>query len=466
MRTIASSLLLALLAAGAAVQEGGEWPAWGRDPGGQRFSPLGAIDRGNVATLRVAWTFHTGDAYQPRESKPTAFEATPLYVDGTLYLSTPLGRVFALDPITGTQRWVYDAKVPRDTGYGDFANRGVSTWKAADGKRRIVLATIDARLIEIDAATGRPVEAFGEHGIVDLRRGLRIPPPADGFADYEETSPPAVVGDVIVVGSGIQDNARVDEPSGEVRGFDAATGKLRWTWHPIPQDPKAPGAETWKGGSASRTGAANAWSVIAADPERGLVFVPTGCPSPDYYGGERLGDNRDANSLVALRAATGERVWAFQLVHHDLWDYDVASPPLLFDLRRGGKTIPAVAIGNKDGNLFVLDRTSGEPIFAVTERAVPASDVGGEQASPTQPFPAAPPPLALQKVDVEKIQGPEGDRQWCREEIARLRSEGVFTPPSLRGTLVVPGNIGGMAWSGAAFDATHRLLVVPVNNLA
>ena len=456
----------AALAAGSSTPPGEDWPAWGHDPGGQRFSPLADIHRGNVGTLRVAWTFHTGDAYQPEESRPTAFEATPLYVDGTLYLSTPLGKIFALDPVKGTQRWVYDGKVPRDMGYGDFANRGVSTWRSRGGERRIVLATIDARLIEVDAATGKAAEAFGEHGVVDLRRGLRIPPPRDGFADYEVTSPPAVVGDVLVVGSGVQDNARIDEPSGEVRGFDAATGRLLWTWHPIPQDPKAPGADTWKNGSARRTGGANAWSVIVADPERGLVFVPTGSASPDYYGGERLGSNRHSDSLVALRAATGEMVWAFQLVHHDLWDYDVASPPVLFDVRRGGVSIAAVGVGNKDGNFFVLDRTTGEPIFGVEERPVPPSDVAGEVASPTQPFPRLPPPLALQKVDPAKIQGPEADRKWCREQIAKLRSEGVFTPPSLRGSLLIPGNVGGMSWSGAAFHPSHRLLLVPVNNLA
>ncbi len=449
-----------------AAQPGEDWPAWGRDPGGQRFSPLAVIDRENVQSLKVAWTFRTGDSYQPKDSRPTAFEATPIYVDGTLYLSTPLGRIFALDPVTGTQRWVYDARIDKDAGYGDFVSRGVSTWKSPSGQRRIFLATIDARLIAVDAATGKPCTDFGKKGIVDLRRGLRIPPARDHYADYEETSPPAVIGNTIVVGSGIADNDAVNQPSGEVRGFDVVTGKLKWSWDPIPQDPKAPGAETWKNGSARRTGAANAWSVLAADPERNLVFVPTGSASPDYYGGERLGNNLYANSIVALRADTGERVWSFQTVHHDLWDYDVASPPVLFNVHRDGRVVPALGVGSKSGNFFVLHRETGEPIFGVEERPVPKSDVPGEVASPTQPFPVAPRPLAQQTLNVEEIQGPEPDRKWCREAIARLRSEGVFTPPSLRGSILIPGNVGGMNWSGAAYDPANRLLLIPSNNLA
>jgi quinoprotein glucose dehydrogenase len=252
-----------------------------------------------------------------------------------------------------------------------------------------------------------------------------------------------------------------------VRGFDAVTGKLKWTWDPLPQDPKAPGAETWKQpGSAKRTGAANAWSVIAADPERNLVFVPTGSPSPDYYGGERLGDNRSANSVTALRADTGEPVWSFQTVHHDLWDYDVASPPVLFDVHRGGKTVPAVGVGSKTGNLFILDRTTGQPVFGVEERAVPKSDGAGETAAEPQALPVLPRPLAPQAMKVDEIQGSEADRKWCRERTAQLRNEGIFTPPSLRGSLMIPGNVGGMAWGGAAYDPGSHLLLIPVNNLA
>ncbi len=421
-----------------------EWPVYGHDPGGQRFSSLTAINRANVATLQVAWTYRTGDGYQPEHGRATAFEATPLYVGGTLYLATPLGHVLALDPLTGKPRWSFDAKVSRDRGYGDFASRGVALWKDS----RVFVATIDARLIAIDAATGKPVNGFGDNGEVNLRNGLRIAP--RGFADYEETSPPAVVGDTVIVGSGIADNGATDMPSGEVRGYDATTGKLKWTWDPMPGLP--------------HTGAGNAWSVIASDPAKNLVFVPTGSPSPDYYGGERLGDDLYANSVVALDASTGKRVWHFQTVHHDLWDYDVASPPILFDVRRGGRNVPVIGVGSKSGNFFVLDRTTGKPVFGVEERAVPQSDVAGEKSSPTQPFPVSPKPLAPQTPGVT-WGATETDRAFCAAEMGKLRNEGVFTPPSLGGSYVVPGNIGGMAWGGAAFDPSHRMLVIPTNNI-
>ena len=460
----ASAGLFLLL--GLADRPAADWPAYGHDAGGQRYSPLAAIRRDNVARLRVAWVFRTGDAYTPPRGRATAFESTPLYIAGTLYVTTPLGRLIALDPLTGRRRWAFDAHVPKDAGYGDFANRGASAWRAPSGKLRLFLATIDGRLVAVDAANGEACEDFGDRGVVNLRAGLRIPPDPRRFADYEETSPPAVVGDTVIVGSAIADNGRTDQPSGEVRGFDARSGKLKWTWDPIPQSPHAPGAETWKNGSARRTGAANAWSVIVADPARNLVVVPTSSASPDYYGGERLGDNRYADSVVALRADTGAFVWGFQTVHHDLWDYDVASPPVLFDVHRNGRTIAAVGVGSKTGHFFILDRATGRPVFGVEERPVPKSDVPGEVASPTQPFPVAPPPLVPERLDLAQMQGSAADRRWCAAAVAGLRSEGIFTPPSLRGSLLVPGNIGGMAWGGAAYDPTQRLLFIPANNVA
>jgi quinoprotein glucose dehydrogenase len=455
--------VLSLTALLGAAQDG-DWAAYGRDPGGERFSPLDGITRENVASLEVAWTFRTGDTYVPKEGRPTAFEATPLHVDGTVYISTPVGRVIALDPVSGMQRWAFDAKSPRDMGYGDFVSRGVSTWQRGSD-RRIFVATIDARLIALDARTGMPIPRFGEQGIVDLRKGLRVSPV--GFADYEVTSPSAVVGDTIVVGSGVADGTSKPHPSGEVRGFDAITGKLKWTWDPVPQDPGALGADTWKNNSAARAGGANAWSVIVSDPSRNLVFVPTSSPSDDYFGGERLGHNLFANSIVALRADTGTRVWHFQTVHHDLWDYDVASPPILFDWRKDGRTTAAVAVASKTGHLFILNRETGVPLIPVEERPVPESDVPGEVAAATQPFPTAPRALAPTSLNPKDAWGiTDEDRTWCRETISGLRADGFFTPPSLKGTLVIPGNIGGMAWGGIAHDRVNDLLIMPVNNLA
>jgi quinoprotein glucose dehydrogenase len=457
---------LAIFCSVTLLAQSGDWPNYGRDPGGQRFSPLTAINKSNVPLLKIAWTYRTGDAYAPASgSKPTQFEATPLYVDGTLYLSTPLGRVIALDPVSGTARWTYDPHVDRDKGYGDYANRGVSTWVSPDGHRRIYDATIDARLIALNSVTGTMIPEFGDNGTVDLRNGLRIAP--HWFSDYEETSPPAVINNMLVVGSGVADNGSTTQASGEVRGFDAATGKLKWTWDPIPQNPNDPGYSTWKNGSAAHTGAANAWSVIAADPQRDLVFVPTGSASPDYYGGERLGDNLYANSVVALKASTGAVVWHFQTVHHDLWDFDVATPPLLFEMHRNGQAIPAIAIGSKTANLFILNRETGKPVFGVEERPVPKSDVPGEIASPTQPFPLKPAPVAVQKLTADDAWGvDDADRAWCRDEMSKVHTGSIFTPPSLAGTITLPGNIGGENWGGMTYDPQHGLLVLPANNFA
>ncbi len=447
---IATVLAASLCGAGATGSQDGDWTAYGRDPGGERFSPLDAIRRANVASLQIAWTYRTGDAYEPKKGRPTAFEATPLHVDGTLYLSTPLGRVIALDPVTGNERWVFDARVPRDAGYGDFASRGVSHGQR-DDERRIFVATVDARLIALDATTGKVIPSFGQAGTVDLRKGLRIPPA--GFSDYEVTSPPAVIGNTIVVGSGIADGTSLPHPSGEVRGFDAMTGKQKWSWDPLPQHPK--------------TGGANAWSVMVSDSARNLVFVPTSSPSHDYYGGERLGDNLYSDAVVALRADTGERMWHFQTVHHDLWDYDVAAPPILFDWKKDGKTVAAVGVASKTGHVFILDRESGKPLISVEERPVPKSDVPGEAAAPTQPFPTAPASLARTHLTAADAWGAtQQDREWCRNTMSALRAEGIFTPPSLRGTLVIPGNVGGVAWGGMAFDRVNGLLITPVNNLA
>jgi quinoprotein glucose dehydrogenase len=443
------------------------WPAYGRDAGGSRYSPLAQINRENIAKLKAAWTYRTGAAdVKAVDARKAAFESTPILVDGTLFLSTPYNRVIALDPSTGSERWNYDPQVKLDQRYSELTSRGVSAWPAAGGDskaaRRIFVATIDARLIALDARTGKPCEDFGEKGAVDLTREVRLVE----RSNYQVTSPPAVIGDLIVVGSAIGDNRGVELERGVVRAYDARSGKLRWSWDPIPASDRDAARKTWAGESAERTGAANAWSIISADERLGLVFVPTGSPSPDFYGGERKGDNRYANSVVALRASDGQVAWHFQVVHHDLWDYDVASQPMLIDLKRGGRTIPAVAVGTKMGLIFVLDRRDGKPIFPVEERPAPQTKVPGEQTSPTQPFPKMPRPLVPHRLTAEDAWGlTEKDREYCRETIASLRSEGIYTPPSLEGTVAIPGNGGGLNWSGMSFDPARQFLIANTNNL-
>lgn len=442
-----------------------DWPAYGRDGGGSRYSPLAEINRNNVNNLKVIWTHRTGSLeVKGRSAHNAAFEATPIFIDGTLYLSTPFNRVIALDPIKGTERWSFDAKVDMTRDYSEVSSRGVSSWAdGRSGKRRIYVATIDARLIALDATTGELCKDFGEVGQIDLTRDVRLV----DRGDYQVTSPPAVIGDLIIVGSSMGDNRGVELERGVVRAYDARSGKLQWSWDPIPNDPGDPARKTWQGESATRTGAANAWSIISVDPERGLVFVPTGSPSPDFYGGERKGNNEYANSVVALRAATGKVVWHFQVVHHDLWDYDVASQPMLITVKRNGRDIPAVAVGTKIGHLFVLDRVTGKPLFPVEERPVPQSNVPGEQTSPTQPFPKLPAAIVPQKLTQEDAWGiTPADREECRKIIGSARSEGLFTPPSLQGTIIFPGNVGGMNWSGMSYDPTRALLIANTNRLA
>ncbi|MGN6519050.1 MAG: pyrroloquinoline quinone-dependent dehydrogenase [Dokdonella sp.] len=471
-------LLAAGFAAALPAQAAFEWTAYGGDGRGQRHAPLAQITPANVGRLELAWTFRTGELGEgfARAKDALTFEATPLMVDGTLYFDTATGKAFALDAATGQLRWQFDAQVPRDFDYSEMASRGVSWWRdaqadaAAACAERILFATIDARLIALDARSGTPCAGFGTNGEVALSRGVRLSQWRLG--QYEVTSPPAIAGDVAVIGSAIGDNGGTDLELGVVRAFNLRSGREIWHWDPIPRTARMPAdAANPEFGEldaqqAHWTGAANAWAPLAVDADRGLVFVPTGSPSPDFFGGVRSGDTQWANSVVALRVATGEFVWGRQLVHHDLWDYDVASQPMLVDLERDGRSVPALVQLHKTGQVFVLDRETGEALFPIEERAVPQDVVDGEVPSPTQPFSALPPLVSHAPVKPEDAWGLTfWDRNACRERIAALKSEGIYTPPSLAGTIERPGYAGGSNWGGGAWDPARHLLVANVMEL-
>jgi quinoprotein glucose dehydrogenase len=432
------------------------WPTYGSDPGGSRYSEAAQIDRTNVNRLKVAWTYRTGANQTPTKlAGKAAFEATPILADGKLFLSTPYNHVIALDPATGAKLWEYNPGVNLDRNYSEVASRGVSAWHDESAKSeaactlRIFLGTLDARLIVLDGRTGKLCADFGASGSVDLNKDAATQ--TEWTGGYQVTSPPAIYRDLVIVGSSIADNWRVNTGRGIVRAFDAHSGRLRWTWDPIP----------WAKDTQPRTGAGNAWAAFSLDPQHDLVFVPTGSAAPDYFGGIRKGDNKWANSVVALRASTGEFVWGFQVVHHDLWDYDVAAQPTLFTWQDG---TPAVVINTKMGHVFVLNRLTGAPLFPVEERAVPQSDIPGEKSWPTQPFPTI--SLVPEKFGAADAWGPTPeDARWCRDKLAASRNEGIFTPPSLKGTVQAPGNVGGVNWGSAAFDPRRHLMIVNTNRL-
>jgi quinoprotein glucose dehydrogenase len=443
------SLLLPLLAFIFQHTQAQSWSSYGGDAGGSRFSSLTEINTRNASSLKPAWTFRTGEleTYSGTETlSKAAFEATPILINNTIYFSTPSSRVFAIDPQTGKQKWMYDPKVDLKKSYSEVTSRGVSAWQGKN-KTYIFMGTIDGRLIAINAADGKPVSSFGNNGSIDLRAGYGD--------DISMTSPPAVIGNIIVAGSSLGDNSKYNFPKGVVRAFSADTGKELWTWDPISFD------------TAHETGAANAWSIISADEKRGLVFIPTSCPSPDYFGGRRPGDNRYANSVVALNAATGKLVWSFQVVHHDIWDYDIAAQPMLIDIKKDNRSVAAVAVGTKMGHIFILDRETGKPLFPVEERPVPPSDLPGEKASPTQPFPVLPAPLGLQQVSMKDAWGPTPEsKKKAEERIARFVNKGPFTPPGTKGTLVTSGNVGGIHWGGMCYDPVNNILFTNINWLA
>jgi quinoprotein glucose dehydrogenase len=430
------------------------WPNYGNDAGGARYSTASQINRENVAQLKLGWTYRTGAMDVDTElNHKAAFEATPIFVDGKLFLSTPYDHVIALNPVSGEKMWEFDPKLDLTHGYSEVTSRGVSAWRDPAAKPgapcalRIFIGTLDARLIALDGAMGTPCADFGAQGQVDLTHDVSL----RDVGDYQVTSATSMAGDLVIVGSSIGDNRAVDVERGIVRAFDVRTGRMRWSWDPIP----------WANNTKPRTGAGNAWSTLSVDAERDLVFVPTGSASPDYFGGIRKGDDKWANSVVALKASTGEFVWGFQVVHHDLWDYDVASQPTLFTWK--DKT-PAIAITTKMGRVFVLNRLNGKPLFPVEERPAPKSDIPGEDAWPTQPSGISTVPEGLKTSDAWGLN--EEERKWCEDRIKASRSEGIFTPPSLQGTIVFPGNAGGVNWSSSAFDPQRHLLIMNTNHLA
>jgi quinate dehydrogenase (quinone) len=459
---LASALTLGPALAGDPPRTG-DWRTYGGDPGGTRFSTLPDIDRGNVARLQRAWTYHTGDLETRPMAQATAFESTPVAIGGVLYVSTPSGRVIALDGDTGREVWRFDPP-PRATGRAAARgpHRGVSYWEGPDGSdRRIVFGTPDGRLVALDAGTGRLRPDFGAGGMVDLRTGV-----ADAWpqATLEVSSPPAIFRDLAITGTLLQEFPSLG-PAGDVRAYDVRTGALVWRFHTVPR-PGEKGHDTWEGESWKDRSGANVWSIMSVDVERGLVFLPVGSATYDFYGGDRKGANLFANSLVALDAATGALRWHFQTVHHDLWDYDLPAQPALVSVRRDGRDVPAVAQVSKSGFVFVLDRVTGQPLFPVEERLVPASTVPGETAFPTQPIPLRPPPLVRQSIGREQLTTvtPES-RRYCTELFDSARTGPLFTPPGTTLTLTFPGTLGGATWSGAAFDPSRRRLYVNVNEV-
>ncbi|MBL8771839.1 MAG: pyrroloquinoline quinone-dependent dehydrogenase [Phenylobacterium sp.] len=458
--TCAAVSLLAIAAcaprpsAAVAAAPEADWPYYGGDAGGQRYSSAAQITPANVAGLKVAWTYSTGElARNGAEIEHAAFENTPILAEGRLYVCSQFNLAAALDPGTGREIWRHDPKVDPTVRYpNDNVCRGVTFWRDPEAPAgaacaaRVFLPTVDRRLIALDAATGAPCPGFGKGGTVDVGLGVLL----ERKGQMQITSPPVVVNGVVVVGSSIDDNQRVEEISGVVRAYDARTGAPRWAFDPLA------GA-----GPGVKAGAANVWAPMSADPARGLVFLPTSSASPDFFGGLRPGNNGMANSVVAVDAATGQPRWSFQTTHHDVWDYDVPAQPTLGDVAYGGRATPAVIQATKQGLIFTLARETGAPVIPVEERRVPQGGAPGEPLSPTQPFPTAPRPLSPMEIAPEDAYGlTPWDRGACRRLIEGARREGIYTPPSLQGTILYPFTGGGMNWGGLAFDAGRQVVYV------
>jgi len=445
------------------TQHNYDWPGYANDSFSTKYAALNQLNKNNVKQLQVAWTWNSVDNAHVAERStimPLSFKSTPIKVGNRLYISTSLGQVAAIDASTGKQLWVFDTRSwesgrPTNLGYN---HRGVSYWVSGD-KERIFMPTNDAWLWSLDARTGLPDTAFGENGKIDLTLGLGQ---TVERSRYSMVAAPSIAGDIIILGSSIWDGPQNKEAApGHVRGFNTHTGEQAWIFHSIAQ-PGETGHETWENNSWQYTGNTNVWSLMSVDPELGYIYLPFGTPTNDWYGGHRVGDNLFGESLVCLETQTGKLVWYFQAAHHGLWDYDLPAAPNLIDITVGGNSIKAVAQISKQGFVYVLDRVTGEPIWPIEERAVPPSTIPGEHASPTQPFPTRPAPFELQGVTEKNLINFTPELHAEALEIMQKFEYGeLYTPPSFKGTLVLPGWAGGANWSGAAFDPETALLYIP-----
>ena len=467
--SVASAVALATAVAIPAAAQRVGWPTPSGDPGAMRWSPLADVNRDNVRQLQVAWTWKTGEkniAAGPdqKPARPGLFQASPVVIGDTMYLSTGYAQVAALNARTGEQLWKYDPEVWRagqpSNGTG-FVHRGIATWSR--GTERRVFINARWKLVALDARTGKPIPSFGTAGEVDLVKQLRRPV---NKLHYTNTSPPVVYGDIVIVGNGVGDRLRYPHgPPGDVQAFDARTGKRVWSFKTIP-DSGEYGWRTWENGSYEYMGHTNVWAPMSLDAKRGLLFLPVSTPANDWYGGDRKGDNLFAESVVALDARTGRRVWHYQIVHHGLWDYDLPAPPVLATITWKGKPRDVVAVPSKTAWIYVFDRVTGKPLWPIAERPVPPSDVPGERASLTQPFPSWPAPFTRQQVTENDLLDftPELKRR-ALEVFKKYRSGPIFTPPSEQGTIVMPGSIGGAGWGSTAYDPeSHTLFVKGTNN--
>jgi len=463
-RLCALLIIIAPALLGAQEPDLAEWPYVGAEQGHSKYSPVDQINRSNVDQLEIVWEWEPNEMPMPElGARPAGFQATPLMINNVLYISTMYNRVVALDAETGVELWAFDPKAYEREPRHSFHHRGIAYWR--DGNDFRILLNSRDRLFAINAETGQAVASFGEAGSVSLTDGHGRPVDS---ADFDQTSPPVVFEDLVIVGSRVPDRVqRKFDPPGTVQAYDVRTGERRWVFFTIPQSNDEFGADTWENESWRYTGHANVWGFMSLDEERGLLYVPTSTPSGDYWGGRRLGANLFAESLICLDARTGERQWHFQAVHHGVWDYDFNSPPNLVTITVDGRTIDAVAEVSKQGFTYVFDRVTGEPVWPIEERPVDTTtDVPGEVLYPTQPFPTKPPAFSGQGVSLDDANDLTPEiHALAVEEMQQFRLGPLFTPPSLRGTLQRPTISGGADWGGGAFDPETGLLYVKTNEL-